>query len=71
MSYGQSHITHSIVTVWLLDKTMSELLYCAGCKCTLELWDEDTEGDEMWIVTEQGEEKTYCESCYASKLQKK
>jgi hypothetical protein len=50
---------------------MSELLYCANCKCTLETCgDLECECDPMWVVLDQGEEKTYCESCYASKLQR-
>ena len=46
---------------------MSELLYCDGCDCTLEMYslEEDIEGDEMWVVPVNGEEKTYCENCFA------
>ena len=51
---------------------MSELLYCADCGCTLEMYGEEEEGDEMVFFSgSDGEEKVLCENCYASKLQKK
>ena len=50
---------------------MSELLYCDGCKCTLQMWDEEYEGDDIWVCMRNdgtGEEDYLCENCYAKYL---
>jgi DNA-directed RNA polymerase subunit RPC12/RpoP len=50
--------------------TMSKVK-CTGCGRELQEWDEENEGDEIWMApNDNGGESILCENCYAKRLQK-